>query len=68
MKGWLTNMYLDEGMNKYKLCSLCGDFICFGEDYIKNFYGEYIHYDCMYEDSRQFLEWCGCTKGIMNED
>lgn len=52
-------------MNEY--CVFCGDKIQYGEDYIKNIDNEYIHYDCMYEDSRWFLEWCGCNKGVMEE-
>ena len=39
-------------------CSICGDGIYDGEDYIENQDGEYIHYECV-QGIKQLLEWLG---------
>lgn len=39
-------------------CSVCGDGILDGEEYIENNDGEYRHYDCFY-GMRDLLEWLG---------
>lgn len=47
-------------------CSLCGDGICKGEEYVKNLDGEYRHYDCFY-GMRDLLEWLGYEIKTYNE-
>lgn len=39
-------------------CSVCGEGIYSGEDYIENDNGEYRHYECFY-GMRDLLEWLG---------
>lgn len=39
-------------------CSICGEGIYNGEEYIENMDGEYRHFDCFHE-IRELLEWLG---------
>ena len=39
-------------------CSVCGDGIYDGEEYIENLDGEYRHYDC-FHGLRELIEWLG---------
>lgn len=39
-------------------CSICGQGILDGEEYIENIDGEYIHYECI-QGIRQLLDWLG---------
>ena len=39
-------------------CSICGEGIYEGEEYIENQDGECIHYECV-QGIRQLLEWLG---------
>lgn len=47
-------------------CSICGDGIYDGEDYIENQDGEYIHYECV-QGIRQLLEWLGYEVKTMED-
>ena len=47
-------------------CSICGEGIYDGEDYIENQDGEYIHYECV-QGIRQLLEWLGNEIKTMEE-
>lgn len=42
----------------YHYCSICGDGIYDGEEYIENQDEECIHYECV-QGIRQLLEWLG---------
>lgn len=48
-------------------CSVCGEGISSGEEYIVNDYGDYRHYDCFY-GMRDLLEWLGYKIKTMEED
>lgn len=39
-------------------CSICGDGIYEGEEYIENLDGEYRHYDC-FHGIKDLLDWLG---------
>lgn len=39
-------------------CSVCGNGIYEGEEYVANNDGEYIHFDCI-QSIRQLLQWLG---------
>jgi hypothetical protein len=42
-------------------CSICSDGILDGEDYVVNYEGDYVHYDCLSSQStRDILKWTGC--------
>lgn len=47
-------------------CSICGEGIYNGEEYVKNDNNEYSHYDCFY-GTRNLLEWLGYRIEIMEE-
>ena len=47
-------------------CSICGDGIYEGEEYIINDEGEYRHYDCFY-GKRDLLEWLGYEVKTMED-
>ncbi len=47
-------------------CSICGEGIHNGEEYIENDNGEYRHYDCFY-GIRDLLEWLGYEVKTMEE-
>lgn len=48
-------------------CSICGEGIINGEEYIKNTAGQYAHYDCV-NTVRDVLDWLGYKVEVMNED
>ena len=39
-------------------CSICGEWMYEGDEYIENNDGEYAHWDCIGYD-RELLEWLG---------
>lgn len=47
-------------------CSICGEGIYDGEEYVENDDGEYRHYDCFY-GIREFLQWLGYEVKTMEE-
>lgn len=47
-------------------CSICGEGIYEGEEYIENDAGDYRHYDCFY-GMRDLLEWLGYEIKTMEE-
>lgn len=47
-------------------CSICGNGIYPGEEYLKNDNEEYSHYDCFY-NIRDLVEWLGHEIKIMEE-
>lgn len=47
-------------------CSICGEGIYSGEEYIVNDDNEYRHYDCFY-GMRGLLEWLGYEIKTMEE-
>lgn len=48
-------------------CSVCGEGIYDGEEYIENQNGEYRHYDCFY-GIRDLIEWLGYKVRTMEDD
>lgn len=48
--------YIPPKSNHY--CSICGEGIYEGEEYIENDNGDIRHYDCFY-GTRDLLEWLG---------
>ena len=48
-------------------CSICGEGIYPGEEYIENDSGEYRHYDCFY-GMRDLLEWLGYEVKTMENE
>lgn len=48
-------------------CSICGEGIYDGEEYIKNDDGEYAHLDCFYT-IRKLVNWLGYEVEIMYDD
>lgn len=48
--------YIPSKANHY--CTICGEGICDGEEYIINDDHEYRHYDCFY-GMRDLLAWLG---------
>lgn len=50
----------------YKYCSVCGEGIYDGEEYIVNDNNEYRHCDCFY-GMRDLLEWVGYEIKTMEE-
>ncbi len=48
-------------------CSICGEGIHNGEEYIENDNGEYRHYDCFY-GIRDLLEWLGYEVKTMEKE
>lgn len=47
-------------------CSICGEGIRDGEEYIENQYGECRHYDCIY-GTRELLRWFGVDIKTMED-
>ena len=47
-------------------CSICGEGIFEGDEYIENDDGEYVHYDCI-QGARWLLEWLGYKVKIMED-
>lgn len=53
---------------KYKHhCSICGDGIYNGDEYIKNDSSEYIHWDC-WQSCRDLVKWLGYEIKTMDEN
>lgn len=48
-------------------CSICGDGIYSGEEYIRNDNDEYVHEDCI-PGCRWLIGWLGYNIEIMDED
>ena len=51
----------------YHYCSVCGEGIIDGEEYIMNEDGEYRHWDC-FSGMRDLLEWLGYEIKTMEVD
>lgn len=50
-------------------CTVCGNGILPGDDFVKNFEGEYVHYDCLTDLSyRAMIEWLGGEIMTMEDD
>lgn len=49
-----------------RLCSVCGEGICAGEEYVENDEGEAIHYDCIYS-IKDLLLWLGYKVKTMED-
>lgn len=50
-------------------CDICNRKISFGERYIINDTGDYIHYDCAHEISiRKLLDWLHVDVNVMSDD
>ena len=47
-------------------CSICGEGILDGEEYIENDNGEYRHYDC-FSGMKDLLEWLGYSIKTMSD-
>ena len=45
-------------------CSVCGEYIYDGEEYVENEDGEYRHCDC-YSSIKEFVEWLGYEVKVM---
>lgn len=48
-------------------CEFCGQDILIGEEYVKNIYGEFRHFDC-YGGIKDLLDWLGFPVMVMEED
>lgn len=48
-------------------CSICGDGIYNGDEYIKNDNEEYIHWDC-WQSCRDLVKWLGYEIKTMDEN
>lgn len=49
-------------------CSICGECICDGEEYIENYVGDYVHLECIC-DVEWLIRWLGYeVKIIKNEE
>lgn len=51
----------------YHYCSICGEGIYEGEEYIENDDGEFRHFDC-FCGMRDLLEWLGYEIKTMEDD
>ena len=58
-------LYKENKLSHY--CSVCGDGILEGEEYIVNEDGEYRHWDC-FCGMRDLLEWLGYEIKTMEEE
>lgn len=58
--------YEDEEIKPNHYCSICGNGIYDGEDYIENDDGEYIHYDC--PTTRELVGFLGYEIKTMRGD
>lgn len=56
--------YVPQKANHY--CSVCGERVYNGEEYIVNDNNEYRHYDCFY-GMKDLLEWLGYEIKTMEE-
>lgn len=57
--------YIPGKTNYY--CSICGDGIYDGEEYIKNDVGDYAHWECI-DRKKDLAEWLSYEIEIMEED
>lgn len=57
--------YISQKTTHY--CSICGDGIYEGEEYLVNNNGEYRHYDCFY-GIRELLTWLGYDVKVMEDE
>lgn len=49
-------------------CSICGHGIWNGEEYVKSFDGEYVHYDCLTDlGYREIIKWLGGEVSFMDD-
>ena len=48
-------------------CSICGEGILEGEEYIENDCGEYAHWEC-FDGMKDLLEWLGYEIKTMEEE
>ena len=48
-------------------CSICGEGIYSGDEYIKNDSKKYIHWDC-WQSCRDLVKWLGHEVKIMDEN
>lgn len=55
-----------EGKKSSYHCSICGDVILDGDEYIENDFGEFRHCDCFY-GIRELLHWLGYEIKVMND-
>lgn len=53
--------------NAHYYCSVCGEVIIDGEEYIENMSGDKRHYECFY-GLRELLRWLDFEIKTMNED
>ena len=58
-------LYKDK--KSYHYCSICGDGILEGEEYIENENGEYRHWEC-FDGMRDLLEWLGYEIKTMEDE
>lgn len=56
--------YIPQKATRY--CSVCGEGIYSGEEYIENLDSEYRHYDC-FQGIRDLLDWLGYKVMTMEE-
>lgn len=56
--------YIPENCNYY--CSICGNGIFNGEEYIRNNDGNYAHWECI-DYKKDLVDWLGCEIKIMEE-
>ncbi len=47
-------------------CSICGEGVLPGDEYLENYDGEYIHYDCV-SGNRDLVEWLGFEIKTMDD-
>lgn len=48
-------------------CSLCNEPINYGDEYVKNFDGDYAHWECV-EVSKEVCKWFGGMIGFMSQE
>ena len=58
-------LYKDK--KSYHRCSICGEGILEGEEYIENENGEYRHWEC-FDGMRDLLEWLGYEIKTMEDE
>nr|DAV93026.1 MAG TPA: LIM domain protein [Bacteriophage sp.] len=50
-----------------KKCSLCGEYICVGDEYVENYAGDFAHLDCL-NCNRKSIEFLGEEIMTMNNE
>lgn len=48
-------------------CSICGEGIYIGDEYVENDYGAYAHFDC-FTDTKQLINWLGYRVSTLNTE